>query len=368
MEHVSIFARKKSPYWYIAYFDTKLNKRVPGKSTKIRIDDPLGRRKVLDLAKAHSQEAKAMKPILNVSAWENWAEKYLRDHYADSPPSLARALNAWRPLQEWLHTARIPAPSVIEYKHVRAWVDWRTSQLRRNGKKISHNTALTDFGYLVTLMREAVRLDFIRFNPLLDHGIRRKKVKEKPEITDRQDAHILAKLVELKKPQWMHDSYAVGMAQGCRLREVETSMDDIDEVRGVITFNAKGDKRFATKLHSSLLPIIARRRAEEAKVLVELPAVPAKEWCFFFDEIGLPEHSFHCTRVTVITKLARAGVPVQQAMAYVGHASETIHRIYQRLLPQDLARATDAISRPAGAVPPEASKGLESKTRSQQAA
>jgi hypothetical protein len=42
--------------------------------------------------------------------------------------------------------------------------------------------------------------------------------------------------------------------------------------------------------------------------------------------------------------MARAGVPIAQAMAYVGHADQEIHRIYQRLQAPDLSRVQAALS------------------------
>jgi integrase len=75
-----------------------------------------------------------------------------------------------------------------------------------------------------------------------------------------------------------------------------------------------------------------------------------KEWHWFLKgraERGwqgvCPHATFHCTRVTVITRMARAGVPIQQAMAYVGHADQTVHRIYQRLQADDLTKCTEAL-------------------------
>lgn len=71
----------------------------------------------------------------------------------------------------------------------------------------------------------------------------------------------------------------------------------------------------------------------------------------FFKAIGLPHLCFHCTRVTVITRMARAGVPISQAMRYVGHASTAVHKIYQRLAASDLSSAVNAISYGGGATP-----------------
>ena len=45
-----------------------------------------------------------------------------------------------------------------------------------------------------------------------------------------------------------------------------------------------------------------------------------------------------------ISSLKRAGVPISLAMAYVGHANETIHRVYQRLKPGDVGPAVAALS------------------------
>ena len=75
-------------------------------------------------------------------------------------------------------------------------------------------------------------------------------------------------------------------------------------------------------------------------------AHPAKKWRQFFRRIGLPHLSFHCTRVTVATKFARSGVPISQAKAYIGHASDTVHAIYQRLTPADVAHLGAVLSNP----------------------
>lgn len=63
----------------------------------------------------------------------------------------------------------------------------------------------------------------------------------------------------------------------------------------------------------------------------------------YFKKHGMTHLSFHCTRVTVVTRLARAGVPLAQAMAFVGHSSSLVHRLYTRLRPADLSLATDAL-------------------------
>ena len=45
----------------------------------------------------------------------------------------------------------------------------------------------------------------------------------------------------------------------------------------------------------------------------------------------------------MITKLARAGVSEQKAIRFIGHADHTIHRVYQRLVAEDVADVALAI-------------------------
>jgi integrase len=340
MENVTIYKTPKSPFWQLAYFDAKQNKRV-WKSSRIRIDDPMGRRNVLQMARDLSAEAKGAKPVLQASAWEHWADQYLRDRYPEGLTRV-RAFNGWKVLQVWLHESGLSVPAAIRYEHAQKWVDWRTSQKRHRGTFVSRNTALTDLRFLTILLREAHRRGYCDGVAIDRPGLGRAPVAEKPEILPGELAKIRLELQT--RPQWMADCFEVGIHQGCRLTEVQVPMERIDEARGTITFRGKGNKVFATALHPGLGPLIARARAEGRKWLVTLPPLPSKAWHSFFREIELPHLCFHCTRVTVVTALARAGVPIQHAMRFVGHSSEIVHKIYQRLAAPDLSLATSALS------------------------
>ena len=59
----------------------------------------------------------------------------------------------------------------------------------------------------------------------------------------------------------------------------------------------------------------------------------------------------HSTRVTFITHGAKQGVPQSQMMKLVNHASEEIHRVYQRLVGADVCEELNAIKFPTAAVP-----------------
>ena len=76
-------------------------------------------------------------------------------------------------------------------------------------------------------------------------------------------------------------------------------------------------------------------------------------WRFFKqnDELNLPHLTFHCTRVTFVTRGAKQGVPQSKMMKLVNHASEEIHRVYQRLVVADVREELNAIKFPAAAAP-----------------
>ncbi len=50
----------------------------------------------------------------------------------------------------------------------------------------------------------------------------------------------------------------------------------------------------------------------------------------FISLFSPPPKQYNCLRVTYVNRLRRAGVPREAAMRLVNHASELIHRIYQR--------------------------------------
>lgn len=79
-----------------------------------------------------------------------------------------------------------------------------------------------------------------------------------------------------------------------------------------------------------------------------------------FSSKSKKEHlCFHCLRVTYVNRLRRAGVPREAAMRLVNHASEMIHKIYQREKIEDVVEWCDAVKFPAPQRPIEASDLLE---------
>lgn len=142
---------------------------------------------------------------------------------------------------------------------------------------------------------------------------------------------------------WMEESFLVAMRQGCRLREIQVPMDRIDVKGMVITFKVKGGKLHAAPLHKDLLPLVKKAKAEKRVCLVELPEQPSPRWQKFFNAIGLGHLCFHCTRVSVVTRLCEAGFSESQTMAYVGHASEAVHAVYRKMRPVAVAKLGDVL-------------------------
>lgn len=342
MKYVSVFKRPGRLNWYVNYLDATTGKRKCNVRTAFPVADPQGYRKALDYANELSLAAKALKAGKPGEAWNDWVPGFIALHYRASKASATRAGTSWKQLRTFLHLRGLTSPRAITYAHAQDYLVWRTAQEKRSGKHVSHNTALQDLRLLSMLVRHAVRQGLAPANPLERLGIERDEVKEKCEITDPEIATIREHLPEA--PEWMTMAFEIAIRQGCRLAETRVHRSQVDFARGVITFRAKGGKVFGTKLHPDLAPLLKARFAKHEWSHDCTNPIPASlQWRAFFDRIELPHLSFHCTRVTVITRMARAGVPIQQAMAYVGHASSTIHRIYQKLKPADLSAAAAAI-------------------------
>ncbi len=147
----------------------------------------------------------------------------------------------------------------------------------------------------------------------------------KPEISDEENALILEALEG--EPPWMAVAYKVALAQGCRLKEISFNIhEDVDLGAGKITFHAKQEDVFTTKLVPS-----NRDLREQGKVRSwDHFGNASREWTRLFRKLGPGHLCFHSTRVTAITKCARKGFPLAQALRFFGRASSSVHEIYQK--------------------------------------
>lgn len=333
----------------MSYICPKSGKRLC-KATRWRIDDPAGYKHALKFAADRSKDSRAMRASAKKEGWIMWVTDYLSERYRKKPKTLTRYLNAWDWLRVYLEEKGIHHPEALDYVAARQYIPWRTQLRRHCGKVITFNTAMTELKIMGVIMGEALRRGYCGTNPCLRMGLKREDPAEKPEMTDEEIA-LIRQLVaekesELKLPdRWMTTSFEIAIHHGCRLSETSMAMSAVDLVRQTLRFNAKGGKVFTVRIHPGLLPHIQALKKAGATHTCRLPQMASKEWHTLLkgrDE--LTHLCFHCTRVTVITRLARAGVPIQQAMAYVGHSSQAVHRIYQRLKADDLSLCTQALA------------------------
>ncbi|HYC69996.1 MAG TPA: tyrosine-type recombinase/integrase [Opitutaceae bacterium] len=351
MRGYSAFPRKGRPHWTITYLCAETGDWRQ-EATPFRLSDPTGKTKALRLAESKAAEYFRTRAGHRRESWAAWAPQFIREHAKGSPLTLGRYEQAWDQWRTFLADAKVHRPGLLTFQHVLDFIRWRTGQKKPSGRKVSRNTALLDVKVMGLVMREAVRRSFALTNPAAATGLRRDRPKEKAPLTAEEIARIRAALDKREgrlpiTERWMTVSFEIALHQGCRLRETSLPLEDIDLERRTITFRAKGRNGephvFTTALNPALLPLVQELRAARSGLTCTLPRFAAKEWWQLRKEIGLGHTTFHATRVTVVTRLARQGVPIQQAMRFVGHSSRIVHQIYQKLAAEDLSKCTAAL-------------------------
>jgi integrase len=222
----------------------------------------------------------------------------------------------------------------VEFKHGAELVQWR------EGRKALHrvcgrNTALGDVKLFGQVMGVAVQRGMIRANPIRRIGIAKKPAPEKREITDAEVARCLEGL-EIE-PEWMKLTFLVGLHTGCRLRETSLVMKLVDFERGTITFPVpKGGRKraFTRPLPREIEPIL--KGLTNRKTSHDIPAHASRSFSRFFKRHRVEGVTFHNLRVSYVTRLHRASVPLSLAMRLVNHSSEVVHEIYNRLSVDDV--------------------------------
>jgi len=331
----SLMKRGDSPYWWIRHKD-KQGKWVQS-STGLRRDDQNDTAKAHDvLAKIQKREA-ANSARQAPAAWSRWVIPYLERH-SKSEKTLLAYKARWKWLHMWLSEEGIHFPRAVRYKHALAYVEWRSTYVKRTGRSVSRNTAITEIKLLAFIMNEAVRLEFAENNPLAHLDIPRSKPKEKPEIFDDEIAVIRRELENEKWGDWMRLCFEVGLNTGLRLSECRLEMNKVDLNAKTITVKPKGGEKrtFSIPIPEAILPILEEAKASGRSHLFDFPFQPSRKWQHFFHMCGLDHLTFHSLRVTYATRLFRAGVRREAAMRLMNHADELVHRIYTRLGADDV--------------------------------
>lgn len=328
----SLYTRRNSPYWWVRFKDTA--GRWKSKSTEYRREDPQQTKQARARCAANTAQELGIRRAAPNEKWDHWVSNYL-DIHCRNPLTRQGYEQSWLWLRSYLEEIAVHRPAQLTYQHAYAYIAWR---MKRGGnkKKIRQSTALRDIKLLRLLMTYAVRAGMAAGNPCLRMGIRREPSKEKKEFDDNQIRHIYRHLPQ-KEKDWRYVAFRIALETGCRLSETEIAFEDVDFARQTITFpDPKGGRPYTVPLPDSLAPMLKKIKATGAKCTVNIDKKSSTRFSNFFLRIGLKSHSFHCTRVTFVSRLARAGVPLREAMRMVNHASETVHKIYLRLGVEDV--------------------------------
>lgn len=336
----SYFRRTDSPFFWIRA--KGLDGRWSQYSSGVRADSAGALRKIHQMVAEVA--AKEMENVVGSSAmFRNWVPKWIDYKYLNKW-SRKRCVNAWAHWSVFLEERKLVHPAEMTYSIAHEFMRWRSDPPENSGRrKAAWNTAVMEVRFMGSVMQESLRRGWITANPFGRLGLAKRQPREKRAITRAEENRIFDELRNRKLANWMSESFLVAMRQGCRLKEVEVPMEQIDTKAMVILFNVKGGRQHAAPLHKDLLPLVAKAKSENRNVLVKLPEQPSPRWREFFLSIGIGDLCFHCTRVTVVTRLCEAGFSESQTMAYVGHASESVHAIYRKMKPNALASLGDVL-------------------------
>lgn len=345
----SIYKRKNSKFWWIKYRDPA-SCRLVRESTGLEITCRAQSQKARELcAAATLNELQGARKLKRDGAWDSWVPAFINATHGPRLKTLSQYRICWATLRSWLQCINVHHPLKLTREHVVGYIQWRATGRAGHGKPASRNTAIKELGVMRAIMFEAVLRNYTNSNPCSRLKLRPAPYKQKPEITHDEESRI-RNAIAAEPPgahrDFLEASFEIAIHQGCRISETYIPLSNIDERTGTIRFVQKGGRIHVTLLHPNLVPLVAKWRAQGRTHTYDPSAVCARSmdplhnlsmlWIVFLKRIGLPHLSFHCTRVTVASRLARAGVHEAKAMRFIGHSSMTVHRIYQRLSLPDL--------------------------------
>jgi len=353
----NLFKRERSKFWWVKFKDR--DGSIHRESTGMRHAVPAETRKAQEIRATKALEEFKAAPSTGAQ-WDHWVRVYLRSRYERSAITFERYMTSWRTLELFLAEHGIESPAQLLREHCFKYIEWRGQRhvgVRPGGR----NTALLDMKILSIVCKEAVQRGYLPFNPCTGLGLKRAAAKIKPELTE-ADLDLVEEKIRLD-PEPLRtlllNSWMIARWQGCRITETQFDpQNDVDIVRNkdgseswTIRFRAKGGRDHIAPIAPKLMPLIRSLREAGARSTYSLEAARrsalSSVWQHFFHRTGLtkkiPGITFHCLRVTAATRMARANVPEAKAMRLLGHASSTVHRVYQRLRHDDLGACFDAM-------------------------
>lgn len=351
----SLYKRPGTVFWWIKFRDPTTRK-VVRESTLFRHGIGSETRKARELEAQRTLAERSSASAGKRGAFAQWVKPWL-DHPARlSARTRLRYTECWQMLRLFLDERKVFHPVQLTREHCFDYIAWRAEGKATNGKyQAGRNTALMELKILGMIMKEAVHRGHAPANPARELGLKRAPRKLKPELSDADYEHIL-KHIELEaEPNRtrLHRSLLVARYHGARLNETNVNpMVDVilwregETPRGSIRFHQKGGKVRVKPLHPRLIPLFTELKA--ARATQTYPAGMASNlWTKFLVRCGLkarlPNVCFHCTRVTVETRLLRARVDKAVRMEYLSHDAGDVNDSYNRFTLEDLRQCHAAL-------------------------
>ena len=335
----SLYKQKKSPYLWVRYRGA--NGKIKRESTGLKYDSSEQTKKA-EVVRAQKSAFEAEqgygvkgRRIGIHDEFDSWVVSWI-ERKGGSHHTVTYQISAWRTLRPILSDLNMTQPRQVTYASAQKICDRSLEGRKRT-------TAHRLFKFFRSVMSESIRRGHIESSPIALFRFKGGTPKAKLELSKEQEKAVWEKLPNWAF--WIKVSFVLGLYQGARISETRINLSQVDFKNKRITLKVKGGKEHTTFLHPQSEKVLLELKAKG----MEQPDFPSESSMsanfgkFLHRACNLPNHSHHCLRVTCITRMARAGVPISQAMRFVGHSSESIHRIYQKLQPGDLESAALSI-------------------------
>lgn len=326
-----------------------------GERTPWKVGDRAGEKKARQLAAQRTLEEMAAGNRTPSGEFADWVDAWLLQKYGSrKTTTYSIYCTQWGWISRWLEERGYKHPQDITRESLSDYRAWRMPRegVRRKGASI--NTILPEIRTFGRILKEAKLRGYCREVVTRDLGWKPEDRKEyEPWSNEEIDRALKASAGLPKKDQWIRAALILGAYQAARSAQIEVPLSAIDFDAGLIRWPKevmKGKKRdwvqpLDPRAAKLLKPIVKARKAAKKKTLADRPTLYALRVRRWLDSkaIAIPK-VLHGLRATWITKAALAGIPEAVSRAYVHHAGEEVHRIYQRIKPAETGEFLSRIS------------------------
>lgn len=326
-----------------------------GERTPWKVGDRAGEKKARQLAAKRSLEEMAAGARNPSGEFSDWVDAWLLQKYGTQKTKTYSIYSAqWEWISRWLAERGLKHPQDITRESLSDYREWRKPREGVRRKGASLNTIIPEVRTFGRILKEAKLRGYCQDVVTRDLGWKPEDRREyEPWTNDEIDRALKASEALPKKDLWIRAALILGTYQASRSAQMEVPLSAIDFEAGMIHWPKevmKGKKRdwvqpLDPRAAALLKPIVEARRLAGHKTLADRPTLYALRVRRWLDSkaLGIPKQ-LHGLRATWITKAALAGIPEAVSRAYVHHAGEEVHRIYQRIKPAQTGEFLTRIS------------------------